>query len=64
MDLNQLLFQHQRAIIQSGTSHSGAIAPEPAESRFDLIGHYAERIRRLREEMGVSVYPAWLASAA
>jgi len=56
MDLNELLFQHQRAILQT----RGPLLA-PGESRFDLVGHYAHRIRRLRERLGVASYPEWLA---
>ncbi|MFC3173106.1 hypothetical protein ACFOD9_02455 [Novosphingobium bradum] len=55
MDLNELLFQHQRAI-----RDAGRIAPGPGPSSFDLVGHYAERVRRLRQRLGVSVQPEWL----
>ncbi|MBC2664139.1 hypothetical protein H7F51_01260 [Novosphingobium flavum] len=52
MDLNELLYQHQRALM------TASLVPIAlAGSRFDLVGHYAERIRRLRSELGVSVWP-------
>ena len=56
MDLNELLFQHQRAI-----RNAGRVTPGPGPSAFDLVGHYAQRIRRLREGMGVASYPEWMA---
>lgn len=56
MDLNELLWQHQRAIL---------MASRPAGARrrpgFDLVGHYAERIRKLRVTLGVSARPDWVA---
>ncbi|MGE4304551.1 MAG: hypothetical protein AB7E24_11040 [Novosphingobium sp.] len=56
MDLNQLLFQHQLAIIRHGTFDGG----DERRSHFDLVRYYERRIARLRHEMGVSCYPAWL----
>jgi len=56
MDLNELLFQHQRAILRAGPA-----APRTGPTAFDLVGHYAHRIRRLRERMGVASYPEWMA---
>lgn len=55
MDINELLFQHQRAIL-----HAGDLRPTLGPSSFDLVGHYAHRIRRLRERMGVVNYPEWM----
>lgn len=60
MDLNQLLTQHQLALMAAGP---GPLAPE-AVGAFDLVGHYARRIRRLRREMGVVQYPGWVARDA
>ncbi|HET9630214.1 MAG TPA: hypothetical protein VFP14_12110 [Novosphingobium sp.] len=57
MDLNELLYQHQRAIL-----HAGRMAPGPGPSSFDLVGHYAGRIRRLRERLGAPGYPEWMAA--
>lgn len=54
MDLNQLLFHHQVALIRD----SAPAAEVPAPSRFNLVMHYARRIGRLRREMGVALYPA------
>jgi len=54
MDLNELLFQHQRALMLSARSNANG-----GGSHFDLVGHYAERIRRLRLDMGVAAWPAW-----
>ncbi|MCW1383585.1 hypothetical protein OLX02_12220 [Novosphingobium sp. KCTC 2891] len=53
MDLNQLLFQHQAALLQRG-------AQGPKDTPFlscDLVRHYHKRIARLREELGVAPYP-------
>lgn len=58
MDLNELLYQHQRAILIAARA-----LPEPAGSRFDLVTHYAERIRRLRLQLGVTAYPVWACEA-
>jgi hypothetical protein len=52
MDLNQLLYQHQRALIARVDHHV------PHGSRFDLVGYYERRIARLRRQMGVVQYPA------
>lgn len=55
MDLNELLFQHQRAILKADRT-----APGPGPSAFDLVGHYAHRIRALRQRLGVATYPEWM----
>lgn len=54
MDLNQLLFQHQSAILRE-------VRPAVAMtgSSFDLVQHYKMRIDRLRHALGVSHYPDW-----
>jgi hypothetical protein len=59
MDLNQLLFHHQVALIRDTARNLG-----PAASRFDLAGYYERRIGRLRREMGVLAYPAPLLPSA
>ncbi|GLK45891.1 MULTISPECIES: hypothetical protein [Novosphingobium] len=56
MDLNQLLYHHQIALIEYATRDKGS--PE-VRSRFDLVRHYEIRIARLRQDMGVSTYPQW-----
>lgn len=56
MDLNELLYQHQRALIVAADAAVG-----PAPSRFDLVGHYAARIDRLRADLGARSCPEWLA---
>ncbi|WP_394658532.1 hypothetical protein [uncultured Novosphingobium sp.] len=53
MDLNQLLFQHQVAVMR--TPDRAAFGA----SIFDLVGHYERRIARLRRSMGVAQYPMW-----
>ncbi len=56
MDLNQLLFHHQLALIQSAHIVDGT----QQGSHFDLVGYYRKRIIRLRREMGVHWSPDWL----
>lgn len=60
MDLNQLLFQHQIALMRREGSHGGV----PFGSRFDMISHYERRIARLRNDMGTSQYPAWMTASS
>lgn len=61
MDLNQLLFHHQIALIKySSIGIEDSSHLDPSGSHFDLVAHYAKRITRLREEMGVTVYPEWV----
>ncbi|WP_404479718.1 hypothetical protein [Novosphingobium sp. BL-52-GroH] len=52
MDLNQLLYHHQLALMRYTANRDEA----PAPSRFDLVTHYERRISRLRREMGVTPY--------
>lgn len=56
MDLNQLLFQHQRALIRYAADR----ASDRNGYQFDLVQHYERRIRRLRRELGVVGYPSWV----
>ncbi len=56
MDLNQLLFHHQIALIQYAVHDKDV---HSRRSRFDLVRHYETRIARLRNDMGVAVYPQW-----
>lgn len=58
MDLNQLLFHHQVALIRSEGPDSAVLRG----SRFDLVSHYERRIARLRHDIGVKQLPGWLAS--
>jgi len=55
MDLNELLYHHQRALMSAAGR-----PPLCCGSQFDLVHHYAERIRRLRIRMGVSPWPEWV----
>ena len=57
MDLNQLLFHHQLALIQLDTPD---VQAGKRQRQFDLVRHYEKRITRLREVMGVSRYPGWI----
>ncbi|WP_156495559.1 hypothetical protein [Croceicoccus estronivorus] len=52
MDLNELLFQHQVALINANESHQVAFK----ECHFASVRYYAERIRQRRGELGVSQY--------
>ncbi|MES2491884.1 MAG: hypothetical protein V4579_01230 [Pseudomonadota bacterium] len=55
MDLNELLFQQQRAIKHAATNG------QPTQgSRFDLVNYYGRRIRNLRDSLGAAELPAWL----
>jgi hypothetical protein len=49
MDLNQLLHQHQVALINLGEAHTD----DDRISRFDLVGDYAKRIREFRVGAGL-----------
>lgn len=60
MDLNQLLFQHQIALMRSDASSVHA----PFGSHFDMVSHYERRIARLRRDMGVHRCPVWLTDSA
>jgi len=53
VDLNQLLFQHQVALLKQGeVACSVAFA-----SARDLVSQYQVRIACLRETLGASAYP-------
>jgi len=57
MDLNQLLYHHQVALIRCAAHE----ADSPARgTRFDLVRHYEARIARLRRDLGVAGYPQWV----
>ncbi|MEE4454040.1 hypothetical protein [Novosphingobium resinovorum] len=56
MDLNQLLFHHQIALIEYTVRDRN---DHEHRSRFDLVRHYETRIARLRHDMGVQAYPQW-----
>lgn len=53
MDLNQLLYNHQRALM---AQHQARSAQE-REPYFDLVGHYAEKLRKYRVAAGPPRYP-------
>lgn len=59
MDLNELLYHHQRAIMRADPNRAGMAVGNGS----DLVRHYAERIRRLRHQMGVTAWPAWAVPA-
>ncbi|MDE8652993.1 hypothetical protein [Novosphingobium album (ex Liu et al. 2023)] len=60
MDLNQLLHHHQVALMRdAGLSFLPALG-----SSFDIVSHYARRITKLRDDMGVPQYPAWVRADA
>ncbi len=50
MDLNQLLYNHQLAMINAQRVTSG----EPRDSHFDLVVYYAKRIKAWRDAKGLS----------
>lgn len=56
MDLNQLLFHHQIALIRYAAHHK---SDHKHGSRFDLVRHYETRIARLRHDMGVLTHQQW-----
>lgn len=53
MDLNQLLFNHQLALM----NQHAARGAEDEAAYFDLVGYYAERIRKQRISAGLPRYP-------
>lgn len=54
MDLNELLYHHQVALLQGPVP-----ACEATGSSFDLAGHYRRRIDAMRRMLGVAEYPDW-----
>lgn len=55
MDLNQLLFHHQVALMRGN---------DPGAAQSDVVDHYARKIETLRIKMGLSAYvDAQLAAA-
>lgn len=50
MDLNQLLYHHQIALIR---------ANETTPACSGLVDHYARKIRDLRGEMGLTPFAGW-----
>lgn len=57
MDLNQLLYHHQMALIAANRAHRDG---HPA-SNFDLPRYYAKRISEYRARRGIGVGPAPMA---
>lgn len=55
MDLNQLLANHQRAL----HNQRSASSLEDRNTYFDLVGYYAERIRKHRLSVGLPRHP-WI----
>jgi hypothetical protein len=51
MDMNELLRQHQIALINADNDHCGA-----RDHDFRMVKHYARRIALLRTELGVPQY--------
>lgn len=52
MDLNQLLYHHQIALIHA-SKHGAA---DDGSSHFDMVKYYAKRIRAYRNKRGLSEY--------
>ena len=50
MDLNQLLSNYQRAVMNQRTAKSLA----DRKTYFDLVGYYEERIRKYRLDIGLA----------
>jgi ribosome-binding protein aMBF1 (putative translation factor) len=60
VDLNHLLFQHQVAVLHAtGRDDAPDCASRAPNSTHDLVRHYKARIDRLREQLGVTIYPDW-----
>lgn len=59
MDLNEILFHHQVALIKAAEP-----LPGHCGKAFDLVRHYETRLARLRANLGVAVYPQWSAAPA
>lgn len=49
MDMNQLFYHHQLAVIAADRAHHKGEAP----AHFDLPNHYAQRINMFREKRGL-----------
>lgn len=56
MDLNELLYHHQVALIRAAE-----VSARRAHAAFDLVRHYEARLARHRQELGVAAYPRWTA---
>ena len=59
MDLNQLLSNHQRALMNANQARSMT----DKTTYFDLVGYYAKRIRAHRDRLGLPRAP-WLVTSA
>lgn len=55
MDLNELLLQHQIALMNAACLARDTFLG----SRFDMVQHYERRLRKLRRELGEAQYPEW-----
>lgn len=58
MDLNELLYHHQVALIRAVE-----VSARCTHAAFDLVRHYEGRLARHREELGVAAYPGWTAKS-
>ena len=62
MDLNQLLYHHQIALMQDSAEcgEGSRLSRTMFGSRFNLVSHYGKCILRNRRELGVEQSPGWL----
>jgi hypothetical protein len=58
MDLNELLYHHQVALIRAAQ-----VPLRCTQSAFDLVRHYETRLAHHRLELGVVGYPRWSAGS-
>ncbi len=58
MDLNDLLYHHQVALIRAAK-----VSASRTHAAFDLVRHYEARLARHRQELGVAAYPRWTAES-
>ncbi len=52
MDMNQLFYQHQMALMDAGRARQTGVAT----ANYDLVRHYGKRINRFREGRGLAPY--------
>lgn len=52
MDINELLYHHQIALMRAAQMQSSS----SSASRFDLVRHYAKRIRDYRQTHSLAQY--------
>lgn len=52
MDLNELLYQHQLALMRAGQFGPANLST----GHFDMVKHYAKRIREYRKTNGLTQY--------